>query len=382
MYSQDFSVFETFVNKNIPNTVPGLVVAFGQPGRMFYNKAFGKREITPHSLPMSPDTLFDIASITKSVSTASLTMLLESSGVLSAHDKVQKFIPHAKNTWIGSTPISRLLCHQSGLAAWRPFFLKITGGNKANLVPSRLFSEKNKDIVINMILSEKPAYHPGTEERYSDLGYILLGKILEEAANCPLERLFKEKIAEPMGLHSTVFRPITLKKWLADKSKEDISATEVCPWREQTLIGHVHDDNAFILGGAAGHAGLFSTTSDLFNFTSKMFNIYKLGTGYGISQKVLREYWKKKDGGSWVFGWDTPTPGKSTSGNCFSLNSVGAIGFTGCTIWLDLDKEFIIILLSNRIHPTRHANPNFGHLRQDIYDCIMQNFSKIKESEE
>jgi len=342
---------------------------------MIYNRAFGKREITPHTLSMSPDTLFDVASITKSVSTASLSMLLESSGVLSVNDKVHKFIPSAKNTWIGSITIDRLLCHRSGLAAWRPFFLRISEGKKGRLIPNSLFSEKNKNIILNMILGENPSYNPGTEERYSDLGYILLGEVLEAAAGSPLDMLFKDKIAEPMGLCNTAFRPISLKTWLLNKNeKSNISATELCPWREQTLVGHVHDDNAFVLGGAAGHAGLFSTTSDLFNFTSKMFSIYKLGTGCDINQEVLRKFWKKTSSGSWALGWDTPTAGKSTSGNYFSSNSVGAIGFTGCTIWLDLDKEFIIVLLSNRIHPTRHSNPNFGHLRQKIHDCIMQKY--------
>jgi len=367
----DFTELDNFLLESVrKKVVPGFVLLFGKHDKIAYKRAFGHRQIIPEHLPMTLNTSFDIASITKSVSTASLMMILENDGVLSFEDKVGRFFPKTLNSCIGSLPIKLLMCHRSGLPAWSPYFLKITKGKKAVLVGDSLFSKDNKKIVLDAIFKEKLLFSPGSKEVYSDIGYILLGEIIEKASGLSISRLFSEKIAKPMRLHKTAFRPSN-----SENLDENIASSEDCPWREKILKGCVHDDNAFILGGAAGHAGLFSTAEDLFNFISKLFRAYKFTEPAPIAQKTLKQCWKRvKGGGSWTLGWDTPTPGKSTSGNYFSTNSVGAIGFTGCTVWLDLDRGVVAVLLANKIHPNRRSNPEFGKFRQELHNKVMRSF--------
>ncbi len=370
------SSIKNFLEKSVQErVVPGLVLLFGKPGDVPFCNAFGKRQILPEHKPMATDTVFDVASVTKSVATASLVMLLEQSGLISSCDKVGKFFPTAGE--VSEVSIANLLCHRGGLRPWRPYFLRVTKGRKTGGVTDDVFDRKNRQIILKMLLNEELISRPGTKEIYSDIGYMLLGMIIEKVTDTGLDALFEEKIAAPLKLSNTAFRPID--SFVNTGQKLGVAASEKCPWRGNVLIGQVHDDNAFVLNGVAGHAGLFSNAGDLFKFTAEVLRSYKDGSGSLFSQKTIRKYITKPEGGSWAFGWDTPTPGKSTSGSFFSRNSIGCIGFTGCTIWVDLDRDFVVILLANRVHPTRHSNPDFPEFRKSIHDIVMSDVFCPKE---
>jgi CubicO group peptidase (beta-lactamase class C family) len=152
-----------------------------------------------------------------------------------------------------------------------------------------------------------------------------------------------------------------------------IAPTAECPWRERILCGEVHDDNAWAMGGVAGHAGLFSTARDVHAFATEMIDCYH-GRGGLVSQDTVRKFWtldNSIEGSSWALGWDTPSPEHSSSGRYFSRNSVGHLGFTGCSLWIDPDRELDVVLLSNRVHPNPENNL-IREFRPLIHDLVME----------
>jgi CubicO group peptidase (beta-lactamase class C family) len=267
-----------------------------------------------------------------------------------------------------------LLNHSSGLAAWRPFHKAVVQVQRREGKLNFMASPAAKAFVYQEIHRERAEFAPGEQALYSDLGFMLLGEAVEDISGLALNRFCQERIFRPLNLRAMSFVDLSLlRQRRLEPVAEMIAPTERCPWRKKILCGEVHDDNAYAMGGVAGHAGLFASAKEVETLMARLKECY-LGYHPMIPPKILQAFWTRDDsvpGSSWALGWDTPTPGASTSGTSFSPHSVGHLGFTGTSVWLDLERDLLVILLSNRVHPDRN-NDQIRDFRPYLHDLISQ----------
>lgn len=351
---------------------PGAVVLVGRGDEVVFERAFGFRSLLPEKSPMEPDTIFDLASLTKPLATTTAVMLLVRERKIRLEDRVNRFFNNFGV--LGKTHVTfhHLLAHCSGLLAWKPYYQEIVKAEQSGRI-SFVASRGAKSYVFEQIHRERLVAPPGSRSLYSDLGFMLLGQVVEDISGQTLDRYCQEKIFRPMGLRSTSF--IDLSQMRARRvrpAQETIAPTEHCPWRKRILCGEVHDDNAYAMGGVAGHAGLFSSARDVHSILGRLRRCHE-GLDPFLPADVVREFFTRDDtveGSTYALGWDTPAAANSSSGGCFSPHSVGHLGFTGVSLWWDLEKDCCIILLTNRIHPSR-ANDRIREFRPYIHDLIM-----------
>jgi CubicO group peptidase (beta-lactamase class C family) len=351
-------------------TVPGAVVCVASRGQVVWHRAYGAAALTPEYRPMQCDTLFDIASLTKVVATTSLLLLAHHEGLCRLDDALQHFYPQTCGTPLGSTTVRQLLAHTGGLAAWWPLYKTLLPDGPACHTTSSAGVRRHQ--AVQTILQEPLTYPPGAQTLYSDLGFILLGYIVETCYKQSLARLFRERVAQALGLHCTGYRPLDGPSPLP-ASPTAYAATETCPWRARVLVGEVHDENAWAMGGVAGHAGLFATAEDLWRFAHALLET-AAGRRNWLPPALLLESWQRHatpPGTTRVLGWDTPTPGRSSSGDYFSEQSIGHLGFTGCSMWIDLAQQVTVILCTNRVHPSRQGT-GITSLRPAVHNLIMR----------
>jgi CubicO group peptidase (beta-lactamase class C family) len=319
---------------------------------------------------MQCDTLFDIASLTKVVATTSLLLLAQHEGVCHLEEALQHFYPQTRGTSLGSTTVRQLLAHAGGLAAWGPLYKTLLPDGPACHTTSSAAARRHQ--AVQIILQESLAYLPGVQTLYSDLGFILLADIVETRYQQPFDQLFRERVALPLGLRHTGYRPLDGPS-PPSASPTAYAATEACPWRARVLAGEVHDENAWAMGGVAGHAGLFATAEDLWRFAHALLET-AAGRRDWLPAALLQESWQRHTtppGTTRVLGWDTPTPGRSSSGDYLSEQSIGHLGFTGCSLWIDLARQVTVILCTNRVHPSRQAS-GITSLRPAVHNLIMR----------
>jgi CubicO group peptidase (beta-lactamase class C family) len=340
----------------VAGAAPGAVVAVSYRGTRFL---YGTGRLALDD-PTRPDgeSLYDLASLTKVVATTTLAMLAVSEGKLALDAPVQRYLPAFRGTGKAAVTIRHLLTHSSGLRADRPLWRETPNADSA----LRLVNATPLDTV------------PGARTVYSDLGAIVLGEVIERVYGDKLDRLAERRIFGPLGMRDTRFRPP--ESWLPR-----IAATEYdTAWRKRIVRGEVHDEKAAWLGGVAGHAGLFGSARDLLTFGEWL--LWTVGRQDGktagndlpsyrltVLPSVAREFVKRQQlvrGSSRALGWDTPNPG-SSAGTRLDPQSFGHTGFTGTSIWIDPSRELVIVLLSNRVHPTRN-NPRLGPLRITVAD--------------
>ena len=328
---------------------PGAVVAVSVRGQRFFH-ATGRIGFEETAL-VSPATVYDLASLTKVVALTTLTMMAVDQGLIHLEDSVSHYLPAFAGGAKPSITIRHLLTHSSGLPAHRALWREAP--TTAAAIP--------------LVLSTPLDTVPGTRMVYSDLGAIILTQIVEQVFGAPIDRLFATKVAGPLRLTSTRFLPP--KRWI-----KRIAPTERDPWRGRLIRGEVHDENAAFLGGRSGHAGLFSTAEDLIVFGEWLLRRREddgtlTGPGPRLSGSVVREFTRRQDvvsGSSRALGWDTPSPG-SSAGTRISADSFGHTGFTGTSIWLDPTRGLVVVLLANRVNPTRD-NPRLAPLRPLVAD--------------
>lgn len=370
----DFHTVDNLFARAVEEGVfPGAVVIVAKDGDVVFEKAFGHRSLAPHKAAMELGTIFDLASLTKPMATTVAFMLLVKERKARLDDLVTRVIPMYGVFGKNLTTFRHLLNHSSGLPAWKPFYeeiIKTERKGRINFVASRAA----KHYVYEQIHAEKPLGAPGSQCLYSDLGFMLLGEAIEVLTGNTLDRFCQERIFKPLGLRATGFVDLTrLRTQRLQPVEEMIAPTEDCPWRKKILCGEVHDDNAYAMGGVAGHAGLFSSARDVHNFLARMRRCF-LGQDDFLPQALLQEFFRRDpspDKGNFALGWDTPSSERSASGHLFSPSSVGHLGFTGCSLWWDLEKNCHIILLTNRVHPTR-KNDKLKDFRPAIHDEIMK----------
>jgi CubicO group peptidase (beta-lactamase class C family) len=370
----DFHLVENAFQEAVTQGVfPGAVVLVSKEQQIVYEQAFGSRSLLPDKSPLRLETIYDVASLTKPMATTVAIMLLVREKKIRLDDQLTRVIPMFGVLGKSLATFRHLLSHSSGLPAWKPFYEEIIKNEKSGRI-NFVASRAAKSFVFEQIHREKSLAAPGSQSLYSDLGFMILGEAVETLTGNTLDRFCQDRVFKPMGLRSTGFVDLTqLRTHRLQPVEEMIAPTENCPWRKKILCGEVHDDNAYAMGGVAGHAGLFSSARDIHSFLVRLDQCLH-GKDNFLPQALVEEFLttvRTPSQSSFALGWDTPTPGQSASGSLFSPRSVGHLGFTGCSIWWDLEKNCHVVLLTNRIHPSR-KNEKIKDFRPQIHDLIMK----------
>jgi len=333
---------------------PGAVLLVREGERVFYLRAFGERQVEPHHAPMQEGTIFDLSSLTKPLATGVAIMLLVRDGKLHPDDRVTRFL-HNFGVY-GKTHVTmrHLLNHSSGLPAWRPYYKEILQIERKGEKVNFLGSDAAKEYVYQQISRERPESPAGAKTVYSDLGFMLLGMHLEARTVEFLEVMFQTQIAQPLGVGVGFF------------------PSGECAPTEDDLRGKVHDENARALGGVAGHAGLFGHARDVAAIARALLGAWA-GESACFAPEIVRRFWSPSEvpGSTWCLGWDRPSPSGSSAGERWPRAGVGHLGFTGCSLWLDPPRGRGVVLLSNRVHPTR-ANERIKEFRPRLHDAVVR----------
>jgi CubicO group peptidase (beta-lactamase class C family) len=359
--------------------IPGAVVLARMPreGELLeYAWVRGLAAARPERIPMRRDTIFDLASLTKVMATTTAIMLLVDEGSIALDDPVAKVLPSFADRGKEAVTIRQLLCHAAGLKPWRGFHELLI--QKERKTGERLLgTPEAREWILDRVLRSGLVHEPGEAAVYGDLDFIVLGALVEAVANQPFDEFCESRIFTRLGLADTRFFPIPVDGSQAapDVIRRRVAATENCPWRERILWGEVHDPNASAMGGVAGHAGLFSTADDVMKFARFYVDAWH-GRSDALPPERVREFSERQrlpESSDWALGWDTPTEGASSSGQHFSPHSVGHLGFTGTSLWIDLEREAIVVMLTNRIHQV--AKRSRFELRPKIHDAILEAFT-------
>lgn len=334
---------------------PGGVLAVGHQGELFLH-AFGRQTYAANSAKVNETTIYDTASLTKPVVTVTLSAMLSEAGQLDIGAPISRYLPGWASGPDGHrrarVTVAHLLAHSSGLPAHVDYFAKL----------------KTRSEILAHALAEPLAYDPGAKSIYSDIGFILLGTMIEHLTGQPLDRLAEERFFAPLAMADTMFRPPkSLRARIAPT--ERISGT-----RKRVLHGEVHDENAFAMGGIAGHAGMFSTAPDLAIFCQMLLNGGIYAHRRILRRQTVAEFTSPAPlaGNTRTLGWNVPTE-PSSSGRYFSKQSIGHTGFTGASLWIDRQKDLFVVLLTNanRTHP----DPDDDEIRRvqpAIHDSIVE----------
>jgi len=338
---------------------PGAVLLVGKGDAELFLRAYGKADLFSNC-PMTPDTVFDLASLTKPLATALAVARLVDRGRIALDRPAADWLPELSGTDKAGITVRQLLCHRSGLPPHRLFYMVLK-----NLDP-----QERKNAVLGLIARTPLDSPPGTKTLYSDLGFMLLCRLVERAVGCTLDRFLAEQIYGPMGIDDLFFFRLPKNSF----SHHVFAATELCPVRCRLLVGEVHDDNAWHAGGVDGHAGLFGTARAVF-FLLRRLRAEQGGTIKTpvFSQEILDAILKNDPDDHFLLGFDRPAAENSSAGSYFSKNSVGHLGFTGVSFWMDPTTDMTIILLTNRVHPFRWHN-RLVDFRPKIHDRIMEHF--------
>ena len=347
---------------------PGAVVLarMGEPLR--FELALGAALLAPERHEARLDTIYDLASLTKVMATTSALMLLVAESKLELDGRAADHLPGFEEHDKGEITLRHLLTHSSGLRPWRAYHADLRE-KELRKGERWLATEAGRRAIVERIVRSAPVHAPGEASVYGDLGFIALGAIVERVAGEPLDAFCRRRIYEPLGMVDTHFNPVPY-----EGPRERYAATELCAWREKVLWGEVHDPNAWAMGGVAGHAGVFGTAGDVLRFAEEMLRADR-GESEIFDAAVAREFFRRQGiapGSDWALGWDTPTAGQSTSGKYFSKRSIGHTGFTGTSLWIDLERDMVVVMLSNRVHQI--AKKSRFALRPEVHDLIWEAF--------
>ena len=342
---------------------PGVALAVGRYGRLVHLKSYGRIDNTADSPPVTDSTMFDMASLTKVVATTTALMILEDEGRLNLDATVSSYVPELNDSTKARITVRQILTHIAGFEAFASLWREHTG----------------RADYLTQINTRPLVYNPGDTTIYSDWDFILAGLIVERVTGMPLDQFTATRIWQPLGMRDTGFNPLgpvptdstCTAAFRADHPLLNrIAVTEMdTAYRHTKIHGIVHDENACALGGVAGHAGLFSSARDAAVFSQMMLNggIYN---GVRLIQPTTVARWtaRQSNKSSRALGWDTPSE-NSSAGRFFSARSFGHTGFTGTSIWIDPERGVFVVLLTNRVNPTR-ANLRHEALRRDIANAV------------
>lgn len=336
---------------------PGAQLVVRVRGKLVLDQSYGCCQITPYKISTTVRTLFDISSLTKPIVIVSLILLALRDRKIRLNTRVQSVIPEIA----AHIEVGHLLQHRSGLPAWKAYHEFVI----KHLEPL----PDARQLILEDIIIEARRNRRTSSVIYSDLGFMLLGFLLERLYQESLNRLFETRIIHALHLIRMQFLPAR---------HDQIAATELCTWRHRLLKGEVMDGSAAILGGSAGHAGLFATARDIDQWLC-LLRAARYGASTLIPAAIAAPLFTLPSHRDlscpyFHFGFDTPTLG-SSSGQYFSPQSIGHLGYTGCSFWWDLEQDLWVVLLTNRVHPTR-KNLLIKTWRPLIHDAIMKTYCK------
>jgi serine-type D-Ala-D-Ala carboxypeptidase len=326
---------------------PAAVIEVGTSRHPLWTEAFGRLTFEATAPPTRDDTVFDLASLTKVLSTTPLVMRHVEHGALALEDPVGRHLSRWRGANRDSVTIRDLLAHCSGLPGYRPLYRDLRG----------------RDAFERAICETPLEYAPRTASVYSDLGFMLLGFILEDIA--PLPAQFDTLRLQMGGIQDLQFHPPEMRK-------RRIAPTQQNEWRGRLLVGEVDDDNTWALGGAAGQAGLFGTASAVGECARHVLQVLDNRTGVFRKETLETFIARREDvpGSSRALGWDTMLL-TSSCGTRMSPRAFGHTGFTGTSLWIDPDRQLYVVLLTNRVHPTA-ANDAIKEVRPAVHDAVIQ----------
>lgn len=326
---------------------PGAYAIVGTHDRILARYGAGHLDWAKSPVP-TDSTLWDMASLTKVIAMTSAMMQLVESRKVELDAPVQRYLPN----WTGpnkeKVTVRHLLTHSSGLPAWRPLYKEAA----------------DADAALKLAYATPLDTLPGIRMVYSDIGGILMGEIVRVVSGERIDQYFEKHIAVPLKLHESLFLPPT-------SLLPRIAPTEIDPWRQRHLRGEVHDENAFALGGVSGHAGLFSSARDLARIAQLYLNHGALDGVRIWKPETIVQFGTVQDStfSNRALGWETPT-GTNSAGHLMKRPAFGHTGFTGTSIWIDPAHDLFIVLLTNRVNPTR-ANTKITAVRQALADSIV-----------
>ena len=327
---------------------PGAALAVNGRWSCVVRAGFGRYTYEPDSHEVSRQTIFDLASVTKVVATTTMAMLLYERGLLNLEAPIAALLPefgHGGDR--RAVTVRMLLAHSSGLPAYIKLFE----------------TARTRDDLIRAACATPLVATPGTTAGYSDIGFILLGEILERLAGESLAGFTQREIFKPRGMPYTCFTP--LPSWINAIPPTEDDRT----FRHRIIQGEVNDENAYVMGGVAGHAGLFASAPDIARFAE----IFLRGGEYLLKPETIALFTRRQDsppGTSRALGWDTPSH-PSSSGLYFSPRSFGHLGYTGTSLWIDPDRQLSVTLLTNRTWPDRRSQA-IKQVRPLVHDAIVE----------
>lgn len=337
---------------------PGMELLVARGDELLLHESWGILEVGPEAPAMMPGTLFDIASLTKPIATATLVLMLLEQGKLTLEDKVSGAFPEFETAEKKGITLRHLLTHTAGLPAWVDFYSNTRGQAEAT-----------------RSLLHTPLQHPtGTTMLYSDLGYLILGELVRRATGVSLTELFRRSVSHPLQMTRTAFNPIE------QGISGPFAPTQYCPWRKQLLRGVVHDENAYAFGGEGGNAGLFSTATDLWRYARMILGAGELEGVRVLAPRTVARMTSNHNPRRLPprgLGWDIKGEGFGyvSCGELMSPGSIGHTGFTGTSLWLEPDSGFLVILLTNRVHMARERNqPEMVRFRPRLHNLVVSLF--------
>lgn len=355
---------------------PGAAVVVGRGERIVLEGYYGS--LAPGEGPVTAETVYDLSSLTKPLATLACVLRVVGARGWPLTEPLHRLLPEivgdGRDDRRREITVRHALGHCAGLPARGMYFERLSEA-EARERRSLVATDEGARRILAMACEESLLDGPGRVVTYSDVGYILLGEWLARATGRRLDRLFAEQIATPLDLTDTGYMSAdggsTAKR--APEPRR-IAPTDRCPWRRRVVRGEVQDENAYAMGGVAGHAGLFSTARDVHRLTSAFVGSFD--TDGGLFQRELaRECFAGPGsvvrGSTWSLGWDTPTPAASSAGRLVSSRAFGHLGFTGTSVWVDLDRGVHVVLLTNRVHPDKE-NLGIREMRPRVHDAVFE----------
>jgi CubicO group peptidase (beta-lactamase class C family) len=336
--------------------IPGAVLRVDLNGQTVHCSAHGVTRFDQPE-PVTLDTWFDLASLTKILATTPAVMWLAQNGAMSLADPLGRYLPELRAP-LSQATLRAFLSHTSGAAAWRPYYLQVEAG--------LLGTPAAKDAIRKMHLAEAAEYGAGTEERYSDIGFALLGFAVEAATGETLDQFVSRHVLRKIAGDEIDYLQIRPRRNVR------LAATENCPWRGRVLVGEVHDENTWTAGGCLGQAGLFGTAAGVAALMEE-FRLANENRGRVFQLEIFRRFMEKNStspDATRRLGFDSPSREQSSTGRFMGPSTFGHLGFTGVGAWCDPDRALTIVLLTNRVHPTRE-NQAHKRLRPLVHDAVI-----------
>jgi CubicO group peptidase (beta-lactamase class C family) len=357
----DFDTVDKLMYAGVDTGVfPGavLLAAVGDDIRFF--EAYGVTNLFLRQAA-TIETVFDLASLTKPLATTVALMRLESRGRLDTDAAIGSYLRWMASSAAAAATVEQLLRHSAGLPAYRPFYTRLR----------EVDPPERQALLQQLLAGTAPETDAAGPPVYSDLGFMILGYLVEALAGLRLDRFVTKHIYKPLGIDAAGFPRLGFPDPLEIPEVDNVAATEICHWRRRALQGVVHDDNAYAMGGVAGHAGLFGDAAAVFRLARSLLRAWEGDDAGGpFETAVVRRYLRRPDPETRPMGFDAPAAAESSCGKYFSFESVGHLGFTGTSLWMDLARSVIVILLTNRVHPSR-SNERIRDFRPRLHDAVM-----------